>query len=95
MNYESDSVNVGSLPPSHRLLGALGGIPVLESEYLKYDEMSLKTVGAPGILVGEARHFLYRMQQLDRNHECREAARRHIEAEATRILGEPWKVSPR
>jgi hypothetical protein len=92
MTVYDSSIPAGHLPGNYRLLGALGGLPVVETASLAYDEMCFG-VGTQGLLVGEARHFLYRMKQIDLNHECREQAARHIEATATRILGEPWKVA--
>ena len=83
---------VASLPPDYRLLGALAGVPVIETTYLGYDEMVFG-VGAQGLLVGEPRHFLYRMKQIDLNQKCREEAAAHIERTAERILGETWKVA--
>lgn len=93
----SDSqITVASLPGSTmRLLGALQGIPVIESKHLRYDEMFIGSGSQQGVVVGEARHFLYRMKMIDLNNAARDAARAHIEATATRILGEPWEVSPR
>lgn len=75
-----------------RLRAALQGIPVIESDLIKYDEMYWGS-GVQGLVVGETRHFLWRLKQIELNGEAREAARRHIEATASRILGEPWEVS--
>lgn len=88
----SNSMNVSALPGGYRLLGALAGLPVVETEQLRYDEMSMRP---DGLVVGEARHLLYRMKMIDLNQKCREAAATQIEATARRILGEPWEVSPR
>ncbi len=88
------SQRVAHLPGHLRLLGALAGIPIKESPYLKYDEMYVGT-GVNGILVGEARHFLYRMKMIDLNQKARDAAAEHIKSSARRILGEEWELSPR
>ena len=88
------SLNVASLPPDYRLLGALAGIPVVESPHLKYDEMYFGT-GTQGLVVGEARHLLWRMRQLDLNQKCRDEALEHIHKTWLRLFGEPHpEVSP-
>lgn len=89
-------MNVADWPGSGgRLQAALIGIPVQEHASLAYDEMITAPfgMGRESILVGECNHFMYRMHMLELNDQCRENARRHIEATATRILGEEWKVS--
>lgn len=72
------------------------GIPVIEDRTgsLSYDEMFLSSITNSAV-VGELAHFKYRMVQLRLNAECRKAATAHIEATASRLLGEGWKVSPR
>jgi hypothetical protein len=67
------------------------GVPVAESEDLGYDEMSLD-YSRSRLLVGEVRHFEWRMEQIRRNNECRRIAARRIELVAEEILGEPWTV---
>lgn len=72
-------------------LGAVQGIPVVESDLLKYDEMYISAQSSR-IVVGELAHFRYRMQQIEANARCRKAAAKHIETSASQILGEPWTV---
>lgn len=86
------SQRVAQLPGNMRLLGALGGIPIHEDRYLRYDEMFIGQ-GIQGIAVGEQRHFLWRMKMIDLNQQCREAAAAHIQSSARRILGEEWELS--
>jgi hypothetical protein len=89
---ESD-ISVAQIPGgSTSLLAALAGIPIYETPGLKYDEMVLAN---RRVLVGDQRHFLWRMKQIDANHECRRAAAEHIKTSARRILGEEWKLSPK
>lgn len=90
---ESD-VSVAQLPGDYRLLGALQGIPIIESDDLEYNEMYFGH-GTQGLIVGDARHFLYRMKMLDLDQKCREAAAAHIKSSARRILGEEWELSLR
>ena len=53
---------------------------------LKYDQMVVAE-RAHGVVVGEEAHFLYRLEQIKRNNECRRAATARICREASRILG--------
>jgi len=87
---------VRHLPGNYRLLGALAGIPIVEGDprVLKYNEMYFGE-GTQGLVVGEIRHFMYRMKQIDLNQQARDAARRHIEKTWERLFGEPHpEVSP-
>lgn len=92
--YLEGAPEVRHLPGDHRLLGALSGIPIVQSRALRYDEMYFGA-GSQGLIVGEERHFLYRMKQIDLNEKCREAAAAHIKSAARRILGEEWELSPK
>lgn len=92
--FLESGVRAAQIPGGNVLLAALAGIPIEESPYLRYDEMAIAVHGRK-ILVGEQRHFLYRMKQLDRNREVREAAAEHIKNQARRILGEDWNLSPK
>lgn len=85
---------VASWTGPHRLLGALAGIPIIENRALPYDRMYVGT-GIQGIVVGEQRHFLWRMRCLDEDQACRDAAAQHIKNVAERILGEKWELSSR
>lgn len=81
----------GAMPPMMGAIGAFGGIRVLESPMLKYDEMFLAQT-QQAIVVGEIAHFRYRLNQLNANQGLRKAVKRNIQAAAERILGEPWTV---
>jgi hypothetical protein len=72
-------------------LGAIGGIRVIETPVLKYDEMVIMQ-SQQAICVGEVAHFRYRIDQLNRNAKLRAWARQEIEDMAWRVLGEHWKV---
>lgn len=90
--FLESGVTAAQIPGGNTLLAALAGIPIRESDALRYDEMSFSIRG--NILwVGEERHFMYRMKMLDLNREAREAAAAHIKTSASRILGEPWELS--
>lgn len=90
--FLESNVSAAQIPGGSPLLGALAGIPIVPSEYLRYDEMAFGHMGR-SLYVGEERHFLYRMRQLDANHACRQAASAAIKTAARRILGEEWKLS--
>ncbi len=92
--FLESNVSAAQIPGGNVLLAALAGIPIEESPYLAFDEMAIAVHGRK-ILVGEQRHFLYRMKMLDLNREAREAAAAHIQNQARRILGEDWKLSPK
>jgi hypothetical protein len=89
-SWVSDPVDAPWIPPTLRPAGLLAGIPLVENPHLKYDEMA---VSGRGVVVGEIRHFRWRLEQLQANNRCRGTARQHIERTASRILGEPWTVA--
>jgi hypothetical protein len=64
----------------------LYGIPVQEAPYLPYDEM---VVAQSAILVGEIKHFMWRLRVQAENEAVRKVARAQIMAAYERILGEP------
>ncbi len=92
--FLESGVRVAQIPGGNTLLAALAGIPIEETPLLKYDEMTFGVRGRT-LLVGDQRHFLWRMKMLDQNREAREAAAAHIKTQARRILGEDWELSPK
>lgn len=80
------------MPPVMSGLAAFGGLRVVESPLLKYDEMMVAR-DQQAIVVGEIAHFKYRIHQLNRNHECRNIAEVRLRNFAHRVLGERWKLS--
>ena len=92
--YLEGAPEVRHLPGDHRLLGALAGIPIIESQALRYDEMYFGQ-GTQGLIVGETRHFLYRMKMMDLNAEVRAKAAARIKSSARRMLGEELELSPK
>jgi hypothetical protein len=87
----SEEIDLPGIPPMMGALGAFGGIRVVETPALKYDEMMVMA-NNQAIAVGELAHFKYRIHQLNLNEQLRRRCREHIETSASQILGEPWKV---
>jgi len=93
--YLETGVPAISLVGPSGLLGALAGIPVVEVEELAYDEMAFDRVHQR-LEVGDQRHFIWRMKQIDLNAEVRAKAIARIRASARKMLGdEDWKLSPK
>lgn len=68
--------------------GAIHGLAGLAVDFeLRYDEM---VVTPRALLVGETKHFLWRMRVEAENEAVRQVARAHIVAAYERILGEPY-----
>jgi hypothetical protein len=85
---------VNPLTTPHMAAGALGGIRVVERpDLLRYDEMYIAEDG-PYIVVGEAAHFTWRVEQLQANRDCRRAVAVELEKAAHRILGKEASVGP-
>lgn len=86
-----EEIDLPGIPPMMGALGAFGGIKVIETSALKYDEMIIMA-NNQAIAVGELAQFRYRIHELNLNQQLRARVRADIEASARRILGEPWKV---